>query len=271
MSVAQQVASLQKNLQQQHPHWQIIVIEKTQSTNTDLLSDVRTNGLSQSKVLIALEQQSGRGRLGRPWLSNSESLTFSLAFAFEKSLLELQGLSIVVGTAVARALNQYALQKPVQLKWPNDLYIAGRKLGGVLIETFQIPRSQKIIAVIGIGVNRIMSKEEALQIDQSIIDLNSVVQNLPTKQMILDDVLQNLKTSIDEFITQGFGPFVQRFVANCMHYQQRISFMQHDKMHQGLCLGINDKAELLLQGTDERVLTFNQGQLTIALPWLFSS
>jgi BirA family biotin operon repressor/biotin-[acetyl-CoA-carboxylase] ligase len=94
---------------------------------------------SLGHVVVADEQTAGRGRFGRSWMSPSGGLyaTFLVAQA--------AGIALLAGVAVARALERFG--GTVGLKWPNDVLVGGKKLGGILIET------DSDVALIGVGVN----------------------------------------------------------------------------------------------------------------------
>ncbi|MBH9551802.1 biotin--[acetyl-CoA-carboxylase] ligase [Inhella gelatinilytica] len=122
-------------------HWQ----PRCGSTNTELLDALRA-GLAHPRLLVAEQQDAGRGRLGRAWQSwPGHSLTFSVAWPWTGAPLD--GLSLAVGVALVQALDPR-----LRLKWPNDLWWQQRKLGGILIETVGqggLPRG----VVIGVGLN----------------------------------------------------------------------------------------------------------------------
>src|SRR5690606_28510555 len=98
-------------------------------------------------------QTAGRGRAGRPWYAApGRSLTFSLAWKFQRPVHALVGLPLAVGVALAEALAMYNIE--VGLKWPNDVLHEGRKLAGILIESASVDSPQPASwAVIGIGIN----------------------------------------------------------------------------------------------------------------------
>jgi BirA family biotin operon repressor/biotin-[acetyl-CoA-carboxylase] ligase len=137
------------------------VVAETGSTNADLLA--RAPRLTRNTALIALRQSAGRGRAGRSWLSGDDSLTFSLAWKFERPLHALAGLPLAVGVALAETLGR--LDVPVQLKWPNDLLKDGAKLAGVLIETQQAPAGS-LWAVVGVGINLLLPDELEQRIER---------------------------------------------------------------------------------------------------------
>ena len=104
-------------------------------------------------LLVAEAQTAGRGRLGRSWASQpGVSLTFSLGLPLAPA--DWSGLSLVVGVSVAQSLHPQ-----LQLKWPNDVWLQDRKLGGILIETATTkattpgPAGPGRQVVIGVGLN----------------------------------------------------------------------------------------------------------------------
>jgi len=130
------------------PRLALQALAETGSTNTVLLE--RSRREVQPQLLVAERQSAGRGRLGRDWWSApGDSLTFSLAWPCEGWPLE--GLSLAVGVALASAIEPEGVR--LRLKWPNDLWLDGRKLGGVLIETAASAGGAPRAVVIGIGLN----------------------------------------------------------------------------------------------------------------------
>ena len=131
------------------PGLSVEVLPEVGSTNTLLVERARAD--RAPCLLVAEAQTAGRGRLGRAWVSApGASLTFSLALPLAPR--SWSGLSLAVGLAVADALDPVSDSPPkIGLKWPNDLWLAGRKLGGILIET--VVHGSERIVVAGIGLN----------------------------------------------------------------------------------------------------------------------
>jgi len=130
------------------PDFSVEILPTLPSTNTTLMERARA-GRAEPIALVAEQQSSGRGRMGRQWLSESPDtgpapLTFSIGLPLAPR--DWSGLSLAVGLAVAQSLHA-----DIQLKWPNDLWLHGRKLGGILIETASMGTLR--YAVIGIGIN----------------------------------------------------------------------------------------------------------------------
>ena len=126
--------------------WRAIeTVERTGSTNADLLARA---GAAEGLVLVAEEQTAGRGRMGRTWISPPHAaLTFSMLLRpYWVPTGKLGWLSLLAGVSVATALRSVAGVE-AELKWPNDVLAAGRKLAGILAEV------SGDTVVIGIGLN----------------------------------------------------------------------------------------------------------------------
>lgn len=127
------------------------------STN-DALWDLINQGASSGTTVIAAQQQSGRGQWGRQWQSPPGGLYLSVALLFNRSTANAPKVPASKGTeltlwsawGIATILRAYSV--PVWLKWPNDVLLYGRKLGGILTET-RLQQGQITVAVIGIGLN----------------------------------------------------------------------------------------------------------------------
>lgn len=117
------------------------------STNTyakELLNSANDHGT----VIWALEQTHGHGRLGRAWLSDSTSLTFSLIWRFpnyDKTAL----IPLAVGLGIVQALQIFSDE--LRVKWPNDVWAKGGKVAGILCESCR--NEQGIWVIVGIGIN----------------------------------------------------------------------------------------------------------------------
>ena len=129
----------------------IIRLDQVDSTNSYLKG--RNDLLQQhGLVVIADMQTSGRGRVGREFVSlRGKNLTFSVVLHPELPLGEIQVLSLLAGVAVSRVLEKY-LNK-IRLKWPNDVLVCEKKICGILLEAITIPEQSFPVLVMGIGLN----------------------------------------------------------------------------------------------------------------------
>ncbi len=190
------------------------ILPELGSTNTELMRRARL-GRADPVLLVAERQTAGRGRLGRAWSSHgaalhTASLTFSLGLALAPA--DWSGLSLAVGLAVA-----HSLHPSVQLKWPNDLWFDGRKLGGILIETVAV--GEQRYAVIGIGIN--IERPVAQDLRTPPAALRELLPDVDAAQA-LGLIALPLVQAVLRFATEGFGPLRSAYHARDVLYGQAL-------------------------------------------------
>lgn len=220
------------------------------STNAALLARPASAGV---QALFAEAQTAGRGRRGRIWASPlAAHLYLSLQRRFDGGVAALSGLSIAVGVATAQALREMDFAE-VGLKWPNDLFAHGRKLGGILIE-FAGEDSGLVRAVIGIGINVRMPASAAVGIEQPWIDLASLGKPVPTRNALASAVLGAQLRALREFAGAGLAPFVERWQALDAMAGQEVDVLAGERREAGIALGIDARGALRVRHADgERV------------------
>jgi len=198
----------------QLPGFTVEVLPSIDSTSTELMRRVRA-GLLEPVLLAAEEQTAGRGRLGKGWHSRGgQSLTFSIVLPLAPA--DWSGLSLAVGVSLAQSLHP-----DIRLKWPNDLWLQQRKLGGILVETASHGGSdaaQQRMVVVGVGIN-------IARPDAAAVAALAVAGALPpmapaglsevrvgvTAGEALALLAAPLVRDLLAFESQGFGGFAQRF------------------------------------------------------------
>jgi len=132
----------------------VITLQQVDSTNEYLKKELsKSRPLTEGTVILAVHQFAGRGQQGATWFSEpGRNLTFSLllmpTFLNPKHQFRL---TVAISLAIARWLEQL-LSVGVKIKWPNDIYVGDRKIGGVLIENILKGKAWKS-AIVGIGIN----------------------------------------------------------------------------------------------------------------------
>ena len=187
------------------PGFTVEVLPEVDSTNTELMRRARA-GRMEPVLLVAEQQTAGRGRLGRSWSSQAgDSLTFSLGLPLAP--MDWSGLSLAVGVSLAESLHAR-----VQLKWPNDLWLADRKLAGILIETasFGEGGEARRYAVIGVGIN--IAERDGAGLSTPPAWLREVLPDAGAGDALLR-VAAPLVQAVQAFETFGFAPFQARFNA----------------------------------------------------------
>jgi BirA family biotin operon repressor/biotin-[acetyl-CoA-carboxylase] ligase len=131
-------------------HYQLIEYEEVSST-LDVAHELAAKGAEAGTLIVARTQTAGRGRMGRTWRSEPGAGLWLTLIERPANPSAVEVLSLRVGLALAPALDPFA-DAPVQLKWPNDLYVAQRKLAGILIEARWREGHPEWVAI-GVGIN----------------------------------------------------------------------------------------------------------------------
>ena len=227
------------------------VLDQCASTNTHLMELARS-GAPHASAIVCENQTAGRGRHGKTWISMpGECLTFSLLWRFESRISRLAALSLVVALASARALEAQGAVG-IQLKWPNDVLFDGRKLGGILVETFH--QTDKTVAVIGIGLNVNLSRSLRDRIDRSDTLFGHSVADLreagvrADRSTILAAQLGGIEAALEVFATEGFAGVREDWLLRHAWQGRQVSLGNADQVEaEGEAVGVADDGALLLR------------------------
>ncbi len=137
---------------------EIVVFEETDSTN-DLAAQAGRDGVAEGIVFFAESQRAGRGRLGRRWMSPpGQNLLLSILLRPASIPVERwPELTFCAALAVAETAERFT-GRTAQVKWPNDVLLAGRKVAGILLEAHH--GQEPGFVVVGIGLNVLQSAED---------------------------------------------------------------------------------------------------------------
>lgn len=218
---------------------------ETASTNALALAEAPAE--RGCRVYLAERQTAGRGRRGRTWASPlAANLYLTVSRRFEGGVAALQGLALAVGVAAAEALHANGFPQ-VRLKWPNDLWVDGRKLGGILIEIGG-EMSGPVQAAIGLGVNVRMPASTAAQIDQPWCDLASLAASgIVSRQAIASALLDHLLPALARFQAEGLTPFRSRWQALDAMANEPVRIIDGAMTHEGIARGIDEGGALRLE------------------------
>ncbi len=221
----------------------------TASTNSDALALGR-RGAPEGTVVIAEEQSSGRGRLGRSWESvRGVNLYMSLLLRPQMLPAQAPQLSLVAGLAVASAIEELGLAPLI--KWPNDVVLGGRKVAGILTE-IEAEADRVAFVVVGMGVN-LNSRPQ--QFSGSIRDIATSVLiesgRRVDRSAFAASLLAQFKTYYRRFLARGFGAVSDDWERRSMLSGRRISVSGVGAGLRGICVGIDGDGALLLKEDGE--------------------
>jgi BirA family biotin operon repressor/biotin-[acetyl-CoA-carboxylase] ligase len=242
----------------------LVVLESVDSTNAEALRRAEA-GCVAGLVCTAEQQTSGRGRRGRQWVSPfASNLYLSLLWEFTAGAAALEGLSLAVGVAVARALEAATLPA-VQLKWPNDILHNGAKLGGVLLEMTG-DAAGICQVVIGVGLNVNMPEEAARGIDQDWTDIRTLSGGAhPGRNALLAALLDELLPLARHFEADGFSPWRAPWQALDAFDGENVVLQAGATQVAGVARGVDERGALVLETAEGRQ-TFYGGEITLRSP-----
>ena len=241
---------------------EILLQHLTDSTNTQILKRLQDGQqLTKGQVIVAEAQTAGRGRRGNDWYSPfGSNLYFSMYWQLEQGIQAAMGLSLVVGIAVAQLLER-RYQCALKLKWPNDLFVHHKKLGGVLVELTGQTHADCDV-VIGIGLNIQMPSTGVLKIDQPFTDLQREVETQIDRNQLVAELQQQLVQTLQHFERRGFADFVEEFNLRNEFAGQHVQLSGASEPQFGLCQGVDHQGGLILMQGDQ-LKTFFGGELSL--------
>lgn len=238
------------------------VLLQTDSTNSRLLavSDLRAG---QADACVAEFQSAGRGRRGRNWIAPfGGAVCLSLGWMFPEPPRQLSALSLAVGVAVLRALERFDA-RDIRLKWPNDVLVGSRKLGGILCE-LRAEAGGPAHVVIGVGLNvrlSALARRAIAATGVQAADLSDA-QVSAARDAVVAALIDELILALEAFQREGLLPFIQAWRDADALYGAQAQVVLGEAQHRGIARGIDADGALLLE-TPAGVLRFISGEVTV--------
>lgn len=236
----------------------LAVLDEVDSTNAEVVR-MLADSVPGTPVVIADCQTAGRGRRGRVWSSpRGQNLYLSMGLTFHGGFSVLDGLSLVLGVAVANALESMGAEG-IGLKWPNDIFLPGGKLGGILIE-LQGELQEGVVQVIaGIGINVHMAKAD--EVDQPWSSLSNGCPNVTwTRNAIAGTIISAVFDASHQFSDQGFRDFREPWQRRDI-FSGRALQAKGGEVH-GTGVGIDDTGNYLVR-TSNGVVPVRAGEISL--------
>lgn len=225
------------------------------STNNEARKAAISGG-SEGLVIAAETQTSGRGRLGRSWVTPEyTSIAFSLILKPDMKPCDSAGLALVMGTAVCRALRK-AAHLDAGVKWPNDIIVSGKKVCGILTEMDAYgDHINYIVAGVGINVN-VDKFPDDLKDKASSIKLEAG-RSIP-RYVVLASVLMEFEVLYGCFKSKGFGSIVDEFKSMSVTLGKDVSVSSASERFEGRAVDITADGLLVVRlndGSERKVIS----------------
>lgn len=222
--------------------FRLLVRDTSTSTNDDLRK-LAHDGAPEGLVLLALEQTQGRGRRGAAWFTApGESLAFSILLRPQEPKSLWPRLALAAGAAVAEAMEQFGVQ--AGLKWPNDVWVRGLKLAGILVE------AGHDFAIVGIGIN-VASRGFPAEVAEIATSLALESSNDIPRANVLGAVIRRFAARQRQ-IGSDFPILLDAVREHCVLTGKRVALMTSSGPKEGIVEGIAPGGELILQSASGR-------------------
>ena len=246
----------------------IYFYDELQSTNITA-NELAVKGADEGTVVIADAQSSGKGRLGRSWLSPpAANLYTSIILRPNIAPATAPSLTLVFAVAVAEAIAAFVPMDPT-IKWPNDILLDSMKVSGVLSEmSVDIDRVNHVICGIGVNVNStpdgVGSIAEpngaGLKATSLSVKSGAYVDRAAFARVLYSSVEKWYKVLLKD----GFAPIVTAWTRYFEAQGKRVCINAIDRNVEGICMGIDDTGALLVREGSGKVSSITSGDMTLS-------
>lgn len=234
------------------------VLQEVDSTNSYLMrEDAAVEGYS---LCLAERQTSGRGRRGRSWHSPyAKNLYLSMSFGLVGGSEALEGLSLALGVAVAKCLSDQGI-KNVGLKWPNDVWVEGKKIAGILVELKgEAEYGWKVVA--GLGVNVLMTEEEGGDVGQPWTSIEIISKKSTQNRNLWAGLLiESLIKTIERYRAGGLSCLLGDWAEFDILKGKEV--ILSGEKGSGVCQGVDSRGRLLIDIGGE-INVVNAGEVSV--------
>lgn len=238
-------------------NWNRIHFAKIDSTNNWAKAHVDEFPRDRVTIVSADYQSAGRGRFKRLWMApENVNLLVTFCFFMPPDRYDIGNIPQVLALA-ACAL---APDLPLAIKWPNDITLQGKKLGGILCETVRL--DQEVAVCLGIGLNINMEQKDLDAIDIPATSLLVATGHCLDREVLFTSFATAFCKDLDTFRQQGFAPFLQT-------YRQRLSvpsslvIQDGARTIRGTFVGIDSEGGLVLNLENGKFQTVRTGELVV--------
>jgi BirA family biotin operon repressor/biotin-[acetyl-CoA-carboxylase] ligase len=241
---------------------ELFLYETVDSTNT-IASELAEKGVAEGAVVIADSQVRGRGRLGRSWVSPpGVNVYMSIVLRPDMEPRGATLLTIMASVGCTRALRG-ATGLDITIKWPNDLVVSEKKLGGILTETRM---GQKRIehAVIGIGININMDSDVLPAVVKEVAtSIKMETGRLFSRTEIIKEVLNEINDWYNVLREKRHGELLCQWKQVTSTLGRKVEIVLGNEMLNGLAESITDEGMLIVRLPSGASREIQYGDLTL--------
>jgi len=228
------------------------------SSTMDIAFKLALDSSCQGTVVCAESQHQGRGRLGRTWLSpKSKGIYLSIILRPPVTPNETSKLTLLAAVAVSEAIREVS-GIDCQIKWPNDILVNEKKVGGILTELNAEMDKVKFV-VLGIGLNVNTRK---ISLPAKSTSLKEEKKELISRVELTKEILRKIDMLYSLFLKEGFVPIIEKWRQLSSTLGQRVKVSSQNKVIEGEALDIDQDGGLLIRKDSGFIEKIYAGDLT---------
>lgn len=239
----------------------IISFETLDSTNTKVC-ELAHEGAPEGTVVVAQKQTAGKGRRGRSWESPAgTNIYMSILLRPQIAVNKASMLTLVMAYSVGRVLKEKGYES-VQIKWPNDLVLSGKKICGILTEAeLHGQEIGHVVIGVGINVNEKTFPEELADKATSLYLERDVEED---RASLIDDILARFSEDYDHFLKEENLTFLKdEYNQMLVNYHKEVRVLDPGKEYTAFAHGINELGELLVEKADGSKEAVYAGEVSV--------
>jgi len=234
------------------------------SSTQDYAHTLAENGAEEGTLIISEVQSSGRGRRDRSWFSPKGGLWFSFILKPRSGLFRIPALTLGMGFGVVCGIEELLHINPL-IKWPNDIFLSGKKLGGVLID-MEVKSGTLAYIIVGIGLNTNVSRIDfPLSLKENVISLRDVLGHPVDNIEMLGSILKEIGTVYRAFEENGFLPVLKEVKKRCLVLGKRVRVRGENpaEVIEGEAYDISENGGLILKAKSGEIRELFCGNVEI--------
>lgn len=220
------------------------------------------NKAPEGTLVVAEEQNSGKGRRGRSWMTTAGSaIAMSLILRPDIAPANASMLTLVMGLAVAQACRSFCGVE-AKIKWPNDIAADGRKICGILTEmSSEIDYINYL--VIGAGINTNV-RDFPSELSDRAVSLHELMGEKPERAGLIAECMKQFEKYYECFLkTQDMGALLEEYNSFLAEIGGAVRVLEPGNEYSGISEGINERGELLVRREDGTVTEVYAGEVSV--------
>ncbi|GGD02558.1 biotin--[acetyl-CoA-carboxylase] ligase [Enterococcus wangshanyuanii] len=244
------------------PTLSITILDSSESTMKDAKL-AAINGEPNNTLIVADIQEAPKGRFGRPFFSKAGSgIYMSMLLRPNQRFEEMAQYTVIMAVAAARAMDELA-NVTTEIKWVNDIYLNGKKIGGILSEAMSDVESGQISnVIIGMGINFSLKQEEfPEELQEKATSLFSSKTPTVTRNELIAAIWNQFYRILEQLPAEDF---LEEYRQKSFVLGKTVSFSQAGTEYIGTATGINERGELIVKLSDDTEKIISSGEISLS-------